>query len=324
MHHHAARPRAVATLVVLALLLLGTGRSGFGTPPPPPPDEGDVAARYSHPTSLSYSAVADRSLLRLYLAYFGRTPDVEGFRYWQDQIEFGVPLGQVSQYFSTGAEFVNRYGHLDDARFVDLVYVNVLGRPPEPEGRAYWVRVLARGESRGEVMLGFSDSTEYMRRTEGHTPPSTRPRTGEEARGRRILGRLSYDWQARLPGWRIEFTGARSGYYGLTYPRERLIRIHVRSGQTDAHLAHVVAHEIGHAVDVMLNSTADRNRWRSARGLGSARWWPGAGVADFSTGAGDFAEVFAVWQAGPAVYQGRLAGRPDVADLRLVAELAAG
>jgi hypothetical protein len=45
---------------------------------------------------------------------------------------------------------------------VDLVYQNVLGRAPDTGGRAYWKGQLDTGaRSRGNVMIGFSESAEY-------------------------------------------------------------------------------------------------------------------------------------------------------------------
>jgi Domain of unknown function (DUF4214) len=44
---------------------------------------------------------------------------------------------------------------------VTLLYQNVLGRAPDPAGLAAWVAVLDGGASRGQVLLGFSESAEY-------------------------------------------------------------------------------------------------------------------------------------------------------------------
>ncbi len=157
-------------------------------------------------------------------------------------------------------------------------------------------------------------------------PTTANPTTaaGAEARGEQALARITYPWRAQLPAWTISFAEGRSGVFGYTYVNERRIEVFVRNDMSDDLLAHVVAHELGHAVDVSLNSGDDRNSWAAARGISGVQWWPGDGVTDFSTGAGDFAEAFAVWQIGPGNYRGRAADLPSSDHLGLIADLAAG
>ena len=101
------------------------------------------------------------SIVRLYLAYFGRVPDHSGIRYWWAQREAGATVRYVSQAFTFSTEFKNRYGALTNTAFVRLVYRNVLGREPDASGLAYWVDQLERGrENRGGVMAQFSESPE--------------------------------------------------------------------------------------------------------------------------------------------------------------------
>jgi type VII secretion-associated serine protease mycosin len=100
---------------------------------------------------------------RLYSAYFARFPDFDGLMYWVNLLRAGVPLTEVSDIFAASAEFQATYGDLSPDAFVDLVYHNVLGRPPDPAGRAYWINQLTSGtRSRGGVMLAFSESPEYV------------------------------------------------------------------------------------------------------------------------------------------------------------------
>ena len=105
-------------------------------------------------------------LARLYQAYFLRPADAAGLQFWAGERRAGRSLSNVSSRFAESAEFVSRYGDLDDAGFVDLVYRNVLGRPADDAGSAFWIRELERGRSRGDVMLGFSESEEFRIRTE--------------------------------------------------------------------------------------------------------------------------------------------------------------
>ena len=153
-------------------------------------------------------------------------------------------------------------------------------------------------------------------------PPAAQP-TSVDARGQAALASISYPWEAKLPGWQIRFHSGISGAYGYTLTNESIIDIYVRDGQSDELLAHVVAHEIGHAVDVTLNDSADRDRWQAVRGL-DTQWWPDNRASDFATGAGDFAESFAAWQVGPASFRSQLGGPPSPAQLDVLADLADG
>jgi hypothetical protein len=115
----------------------------------------------------------DGQLNRLYQAYFLRLADAPGFDYWLGQRARGGSLVDVSSSFAASTEFQNRYGQLNDGTFVDLVYANVLNRTADAEGRAFWLGQLQRGVSRGEVMVGFAESAEYVART--GTVPATDP-----------------------------------------------------------------------------------------------------------------------------------------------------
>ncbi|HEU4387439.1 MAG TPA: DUF4214 domain-containing protein, partial [Blastocatellia bacterium] len=99
---------------------------------------------------------------RLYRAYFLRRPDYGGIQFWVRSYRLGTPLNSISDAFAASQEFTSTYGSLNNTQFVTLVYNNVLNRPPDPGGLAFWVGQLDSGaKTRGQVMLGFSDSTEY-------------------------------------------------------------------------------------------------------------------------------------------------------------------
>ncbi len=152
--------------------------------------------------------------------------------------------------------------------------------------------------------------------------PSASPVVGE--RGRWALAQISYPWQEMLPGWTIEFDEERDGLFGLTLVDDQRIEIYVRDDQSDELLVHIVAHELGHAVDVTLNNGPDRRAWQAARGIEDEPWWPNSGASDFHTGAGDFAESFAYWQAESDSFRSKLGSAPSPEQLELVARLAGG
>lgn len=123
-------------------------------------------------TNIVQSSDADallHSTTRLYKAYFLRNPDHSGFQYWLNRRVTGTSLGQMSNTFAASSEFKTRYGKLTDEAFVDRVYQNVLGRPADSSGRTYWASKLLSGMGRGVVMLNFSQSSEYRRKTKNGT-----------------------------------------------------------------------------------------------------------------------------------------------------------
>jgi hypothetical protein len=48
---------------------------------------------------------------------------------------------------------------------VDLVYQNVLGRAPDPEGAGFWLGALLGGMRHGQLIIGFSESDEFKAAT---------------------------------------------------------------------------------------------------------------------------------------------------------------
>jgi peptidoglycan/xylan/chitin deacetylase (PgdA/CDA1 family) len=101
-------------------------------------------------------------IARLYLAYFDRLPDADGWEYWNRQHTTGQTLGEISYWFTEGSEF-KRTEILTDEEFVTFVYRQVLNRDPDADGFAYWLDQLAGDLNRGELMLYFSDGAEFIR-----------------------------------------------------------------------------------------------------------------------------------------------------------------
>ena len=101
---------------------------------------------------------------RLYFAYFLRAPDLGGLDHWRERYRTGTSLAAISQAFASSSEFQTRYGAMSNRQFVETVYLNVLGRPGNESGIAYWTGQLNAGKkTRGAVMTGFSESSEYIR-----------------------------------------------------------------------------------------------------------------------------------------------------------------
>lgn len=101
-------------------------------------------------------------VVRLYAAYFLRTPDPSGLAFWLNRRRSGWTLSRISSNFAGSSEFTTRYGTLTNRQFVEQIYLNVLGRAGDQTGIDYWTGQLdAKRKSRGQVMLNFSDSNEY-------------------------------------------------------------------------------------------------------------------------------------------------------------------
>ena len=102
--------------------------------------------------------------IRLYSAYLVRVPDAGGLNFWLRRRRAGYTLSRISSFFEDSSEFTTRYGTLTNRQFVEQIYRNVLGREGEESGIAYWTRQLdLRRKDRGQVMINFSESSEYIR-----------------------------------------------------------------------------------------------------------------------------------------------------------------
>lgn len=103
-------------------------------------------------------------IARLYFAYFNRIPDSVGLRFWIESALGSGSLEAVSKAFASSNEFLERYGKLSDADFIERVYQNVMARPSDSTGKQFWQLQLANGISRGQMMIDFSESAEYRHR----------------------------------------------------------------------------------------------------------------------------------------------------------------
>ena len=104
----------------------------------------------------------DGSIARLYMAVFTRQPDAAGHAFWVEQAENGMTLPEIAEFFVSSPEFADLYDELDNAGFVDLLYLNVLDRAGEAGGVAFWNGQLDSGAmERGIVVLNFSESVEF-------------------------------------------------------------------------------------------------------------------------------------------------------------------
>lgn len=125
---------------------------------------------------------------------------------------------------------------------------------------------------------------------------------------------LPFDWEAVLPNWEINYRGHNTQFRGLTYPYDRTIEIFVRESDTPERLVSIVAHELGHALDVEYLTAEQRESWLEIRNIDDSPWWADAYASDFQSGAGDFAEAFAVWAVNDES-SSEIAGQPSRAQI---------
>lgn len=133
-------------------------------------DENDIPSEsqiihVKTPSPETLNSTIDGQVVRLYQAYFQRNPDQGGYLFWRRSLLNGITLADISDFFAQSPEFIGRYGNLSDGQFIDQIYNAVLGRPADADGRAYWLGQLEAGVTRGQVMLAFSESNEFMNRT---------------------------------------------------------------------------------------------------------------------------------------------------------------
>lgn len=115
------------------------------------------------------------AVARLYVAAFGRTPEIDGFNFWVDAYATAQwSLPDMADFFVESAEFEDRFGAVDDSGFVTQLYANVLDRAPDGAGLAFWIGELAGGLERWELLLRFSESPENIERS-GTTAPILGP-----------------------------------------------------------------------------------------------------------------------------------------------------
>jgi serralysin len=101
-------------------------------------------------------------IARLYHATLNRLPDAGGLESWTAALKSGMTLLQASDGFTKSTEFQQKYGSLNDTAFVTLLYNNVLGRSPDSAGLANWTSSLRAGNTRANVVMGFSESDEHI------------------------------------------------------------------------------------------------------------------------------------------------------------------
>ena len=120
----------------------------------------DIKATFDQVTGLHTDS---GQMFRLYNAAFARFPDADGLKYWIGNFSSGKDDARaVASSFLVSDEFKERYGaNVTNAKYVETLYDNVLGRDYDQDGYNYWLGNLNSGlETRYELLLGFAESAE--------------------------------------------------------------------------------------------------------------------------------------------------------------------
>lgn len=101
-------------------------------------------------------------IYRLYKSAFARSPDPGGLGSWIGGMDNGLTLEQVAAAFIGSDEFKSLYtANPSASKFVELLYLNVLGRAPDSGGLNHWVYQIESGiQTRAQVLVLFSESPE--------------------------------------------------------------------------------------------------------------------------------------------------------------------
>ncbi|MEC3862669.1 DUF4214 domain-containing protein [Mesobacterium sp. TK19101] len=122
----------------------------------------NTAAEATAFTAARNPAAWSDEVFRAYHATLDRDPDLGGFTDWIGRLAGGTPLVNTISGFVNSAEFQATYGALTNTQFVQQLYQNVLNRAADAGGLANWVGQLDGGTTRAQVVLGFSESPEFV------------------------------------------------------------------------------------------------------------------------------------------------------------------
>jgi hypothetical protein len=137
-----------------------TNSTAAPEPPPTPPNLPEQPPVTPTPPPLT---PIDHFVIGLYRNMYRRDPEAAELEIWANQLRSGRATGSsivLSLIFSN--EFTRR--NVSNTTFVDILYLALMNRNADSEGRTHWVNQLNAGIPRESVLSGFINSTEFDRR----------------------------------------------------------------------------------------------------------------------------------------------------------------
>lgn len=103
---------------------------------------------------------AENFVSRMYSIALGRNFDDEGLDYWCDKlVDQKIDAAGITYQFFASKEYQAK--ERTNEEYLDDLYQTILGRKPDAEGKAYWLKALEEGQSRTVVMSCFANSNEF-------------------------------------------------------------------------------------------------------------------------------------------------------------------
>ncbi|MCQ2527527.1 MAG: DUF4214 domain-containing protein [Saccharofermentans sp.] len=119
-----------------------------------------VCADYGIKTGADTPNDVSAFVTRLYTTCLGRTPDASGHASWLNALVTHQGGGsKVAHNFFFSDEFVN--AKLSNEAYVTRLYITMMNRLPDAQGKQGWVDALNSGYSRETVFQGFANSIEW-------------------------------------------------------------------------------------------------------------------------------------------------------------------
>ena len=112
----------------------------------------------------------------LYIAFFNRAPDKEGFNSWVEKLDNQTnTLNDIALGFSEHSTFESTYNHLSNEDFVKQIYKNILGRDGDTEGIAFHTKTLDDGDflTKSDFIVSFTEMVQSVELTLENFPSLT-------------------------------------------------------------------------------------------------------------------------------------------------------